>query len=744
MIRLLWAIHSHQPVGNFDFVFARAYDQAYRPFLETLRRHPAVRLSLHYSGILLDWLDKNRPEFIAALRDRVEAGQVEILGGGYYEPILPILSDFHKRGQLEKLQQRIRGLFGVTPRGLWLAERVWEPGLVKPIAEAGLEYVVLDGSHFKMVGKTDKDWDGYFLTEDQGRTLKLFPIHDIIRDQIPFRGVEELLENLHRLDRPGETVQVVFGDDGEKFGDWPHTHHLVYGEEWLHRFFSAVEASEGRIRIDRMDAGLEASKNQGLVYLPAASYMEMMNWAQPASDIRGLREARRILEAGGGGNLEHFLKGSFWRNFLVKYAESNRLHKHMTRLSAAWERRREEDPGFDADEALLDSLRQAQCNCAYWHGVFGGLYLPHLRFALYRHLIAVQTALDERAFAETGQRAFHEAVDWNCDGETEHLLHTPFFLVAFSARGEVEALWLKKTGVNLADTLTRRPEAYHAALGGGGGGTKLEDQLGAKEANLGDHLVYDRKVRNSLAERFLPAGTPFSAYASQQAEDEFLLAGPPAGGLFPEAAFSLEGGEAVIRFTGMLKSRRAEAETGEGVNGSGSPGPGLFTKTCRIALDRAELRAEWSFTAGEDGFAVRFLCENLFCLLAGNAPDRYLTWTEASPAGAVPLPRRDILASRGEMRGAARAVLRDEWLKLTATLAVEAMAGPAAAPAAGAAPEEKAAGLLWRDALETVSQSEGGYERVYQGTVVAPVWDLEIAPGGRAERALRIRFGEEE
>src|SRR5689334_3583892 len=108
MIRLHWAVHSHQPVGNFDFIFERAFNQAYRPFLEVLSAHPKVRLSMHFSGILLDWLEAQRPEYLKALRALVDRGQVEILGGGFYEPILPVISDSHKLAQLKKLTAAVK------------------------------------------------------------------------------------------------------------------------------------------------------------------------------------------------------------------------------------------------------------------------------------------------------------------------------------------------------------------------------------------------------------------------------------------------------------------------------------------------------------------------------------------------------------------------------------------------------------------------------------------------------------
>ena len=97
-ISLALAIHNHQPVGNFGWVFDEVYEKAYEPMVAALERHPGISLSLHYTGSLLDWLRTNRPEFIGRLQALVERGQVEILGGGYYEPVLASL-DVHAGGR---------------------------------------------------------------------------------------------------------------------------------------------------------------------------------------------------------------------------------------------------------------------------------------------------------------------------------------------------------------------------------------------------------------------------------------------------------------------------------------------------------------------------------------------------------------------------------------------------------------------------------------------------------------------
>ena len=723
MLHLLFALHNHQPVGNFDFIFERAYQRAYLPFLDVLERHPGIRVSLHYSGILLDWFVDHHPEYIARVRALREAGRVEVLGGGYYEPILPMLTEEDRRGQIAALSRRVEAVFGERPRGMWLAERVWEPSLVSSIADAGIEYAVLDGSHFKMVGKGDADLDGWFETEDQGRRLKLLPIHDQVRDTIPFRAVEDVLGTLRGLDAAGSggRVQVVFGDDGEKFGDWPETYDTVYTNGWLERFFAAIEAEPEAFAVRPLREGVDHGRGLGLVYLPPASYGEMMAWAQDPADIPRYRDVKRFLwDAGRGDDGERFVRGTFWRNFLVKYPESNRMHKQALRLSRALDTARL--PAADAAVAR-DHVWQGQCNCAYWHGVFGGLYLPHLRFGLYRHLIAAQALLDRKLLAR--RSVAWESSDWNYDGEVEHLLHLRHALLAFTAGGAVDQLWLKRTGINLCDTLTRRREAYHAAIASGpGGGTKLEDQIRSKEEGLEAHLVYDRRVRETCAEWLLPVDTDFDAYRTQRFEP---AATPVFGAPVFRALRDPEGG-AVVRFDGAAQVGATDE--------NGTDGARLeLVKTIAVRGGGASLEVRWALRAAEGtpgAVRLRLAGEFLFCLLAGNAHDRDVTWGLPGLTGAAgaDIHGTDILASRGEMPRGDVARVTDGWLGLRGTLSPLTGKG-LAAPSA-----------FWRDAIETVSQSEGGYERVYQGTVLVPVWDMALEPGETMECGFRVDLEE--
>src|SRR5882724_7042769 len=122
-------VHAHQPVGNFEHVLERCYRQSYLPFLELLAKHYSVRSAVHYSGPLLVWIEKHHPEYFDLLRLLVQRKQIEMVGGGFYEPILAVIPPEDQVEQVERLAAYLENHFGQRPSGAWLAERVWEPQL---------------------------------------------------------------------------------------------------------------------------------------------------------------------------------------------------------------------------------------------------------------------------------------------------------------------------------------------------------------------------------------------------------------------------------------------------------------------------------------------------------------------------------------------------------------------------------------------------------------------------------------
>src|SRR3989338_8084573 len=186
---LVLCVHAHQPVGNFGWVFEEAYEKSYRPFFEVLEKHPGVPMSCHFSGSLIDWLEAHRPQFLETLRRMSERGQLEFIGGGYYEPIYGVIPKKDLEGEIEMMRNRIRHLFGVSPQGAWLTERVWDPELVGVLTGVGVEYTILDDFHLEKAGVTSPV-TGYYRTKDGKNTLDLFASMKQLRYLMPFRKAE--------------------------------------------------------------------------------------------------------------------------------------------------------------------------------------------------------------------------------------------------------------------------------------------------------------------------------------------------------------------------------------------------------------------------------------------------------------------------------------------------------------------------------------------------------------------------
>ena len=325
---LCLVLHNHQPVGNFDFVFEEAYTRAYEPLVAALERHPSVRLTLHWSGSLRDWLHEHHPDLLQRVRALVGRKQVEPLGGGYYEPVLVALPDADKIGQLAKLNDVVQQDFGARPRGAWLAERVWEPHLPKFLAEAGLDYTLLDDTHFMQAGFSDEELTGYYVTEEQGHQLRVFVSSRHLRNAIPWSPPEQVIEWLRaqaeRPAAPGAPPRLLaVGEDGEKFGLWPGTQALAWGdgktEGWVDAFFSSLERNADWLTLFTLDDATRAVPPLGRAYLPASSYEEMTIWSLPAARAQELSALKQQLQAAGREDILRYVKGGTWRSFMVKY-----------------------------------------------------------------------------------------------------------------------------------------------------------------------------------------------------------------------------------------------------------------------------------------------------------------------------------------------------------------------------------------------------------------------------------------
>ena len=563
MVSLLFGTHSHQPVGNFDHVFEWAYNRSYKPFIDVLERFPEFRMTLHFTGPLMAWIQKHHPEFNERLRSLVERGQVEIVVSGFYEPVLWSIPHADRVDQIKKAVDFVREHFGAEAFGLWLTERVWESDVVRSLIEAGVRYVLVDDFHFMCAGKSHEELHGYYLTEYEGKTLAVFPIDQKLRYLIPFRPIHETMEYLSGLRKYGDVAAIIF-DDGEKFGVWPGTFEWVYDKGWLELFIKTITDTEW-VKPTTYSEYMGSNPPLGRIYLPSASYFEMSEWSLPAE--RALEFGDFIHELEQKGLLERFrqfVRGGIWPGFLVKYEESNRMHKKMLYLSML---AREAD-----DDDALDAVHRAQCNDAYWHGVFGGLYLPHLRHAIYENLLDA-----EKRVAGEGIEVF----DLDKDGFDEIVVRNGHLSVQIApARGgAVVELSSFSHRYNLGDTLKRRFEHYHK-------GIKVAEKSSQGVASIHEiekvvdqrtyrHLKYDWHERLNFIEHFLPPNAGINEFQ----ECSFLDMGDFTLGTYN---FEVDGDVVRLHRKGVIRRDDSEEEA-------------VITKA--FSVDASKLRVDYSVRA---------------------------------------------------------------------------------------------------------------------------------------------------
>lgn len=689
-------VHAHQPVGNFDRVMEHAYERSYRPFVEVLARHPAVRVGLHYSGGLLEWMERAHPEYFDCLRAMVKRGQVELLGGGYYEPILVVIPKKDAQEQIDKLAGYLARHFGKRPRGAWLAERVWEPQLPSLLAASGVQYTLVDDNHFLNAGFDPAALYGTFVAEDQGSTVGLFAGLKALRYLIPYKSPQEVVGFFREAARHCPAGVAAMGDDMEKFGVWPGTYEHCYTNGWLERFLVELENNQNWLQTVTPGEAMTSEEPLGRADLPACSYAEMMEWALP-TEAR-LRFQRVEREFASREDVKEFLRGGVWRGFLTKYSEANLMQKKGMLVSR---KLRDVETKLREDGAPLGGLRQAktellagQANDAYWHGVFGGLYAPHLRTAVWRSLIRAEAFAD--AAAHKGDKfAELRRFDINADGHEELYLTTEraAILISPSDGGTVAAMDFRPSSVAVINSLMRRPEPYHQKLGhtmASGAVASIHDQVRAKESGLEKRLKYDRWPRHSF--RLLL----FSSQGCQQDYENLKLDenAEIAGGAYRVK----EAGASRIRLAAETADSRWQAEKVFSFAARGN----VFRIACDVSLKQ------------ESDLPLNMLVgiEMVVNLLAPDSTDRFveiagqrqsLRWAGAAPAS--------------EFR------LVDQWQNICVTL------------------EAENARDYWVAPIETISESEEGFERVYQGSQIMAAWPVEFAPGGEWKARLVCTLG---
>lgn len=448
-LQLAW--HHHQPVGNLAEVLEDCYVRCYWPLLQAIDRHPLLKFNLSYSGPLLEFFKQRHPEFLEILAKLVRESRVELLSGGFYEPILSELSEEDRIGQLDTMNQWLRDELDVRPRGAWLAESVWEQSLASTLKSAGLEFTVLEGERFLQAGVPEAQLQGYQVTEHLGNVFNLFPSDINLFRLMPYQPVDEVMSYLRRVANRGGNPTLSFADSAERWGLWPTSFEKVQQTNYLDHLFYKLSESCEWLPTCLMSDTLEREVSRGRCYIPAGPSTEMGAWSLPEESRRQFMTGRQNLQQRhDAGRFIPFFRAGSWGGFRRRYSESNLMEKKGLWLSRWMHEAKRED------SEVRNLLWQAQCNTAYWHGSSGGIYFPHLRQAIWERLLQAQ---EELAVSLDGYR--EEMVDIDADGRDEVVLfNSSYSYIIAPAQGGACLEWsLLPAKVNLANTLTRRLES---------------------------------------------------------------------------------------------------------------------------------------------------------------------------------------------------------------------------------------------------------------------------------------------
>jgi alpha-amylase len=442
----------------------------------------------------------------------------------------------------------------------------------------------------------------------------------------------------------------------------------------------------------------------GRIYIPTSSYIEMTEWALPSRKSYTFGKLLHQLEEEHRDDILQFMRGGFWRNFLVRYPEINNQHKKMLRVH---------EHVYNAgatEESGLVQLWKSQANDTYWHGLFGGIYMGHVRSAIYHHLIKAENAADRLQFNE-GHWQRHEFTDFDRDSQNELIIESNTQnLYIDPQRGGTLFEWdMRRSMHNLLSVMTRHQESYHQTLiqfererrrreGAREAAQQLQQLAGSelasphttvrtKEPDLDRYLVVDRYRRNSLIDHFLAQGVTLENFAQVRFEEQ---------GNFVEQPYETDVQQDKHGMTITL-SRDGQVKRG----GALGPLPVEVTKTLFLPIGAEKLVVRYSIhNKGQTHLHTHFACEWNMHLLGGGSNDQAYYHIEGQEL------ENSHFDSTGEVANVRQFHVGNRWISQDIGFALSEPA------------------TLWRFSIETVTGSEAGFERNHQGSCITLLWPL--------------------
>ena len=450
--RIIIGTHNHLPLGRSDEAAERLYQESLKPFLAVLYRYPDFPVTMHYSGILMEWLEESHPELLTLLEEMVGRGQVEVLGGGYYDPILSLIPTNDKLGQLEKMTTWLRVHFETRPRGCWIVEKIWEQSLASVLRASGMDYTFVDDGQFATAGVDGDDLFMPFITEDQGKIISLLPVCERLSELAARGDPSAAMAFLRAV--PGSGAPGTAGPVAVLIEDGATATASLLRNGWVEEFIRLAEDNADWLEPTTPGLYLKDNPPARRLFIPSSSSLEIMRRALPLSRRDAFESARE--RANGFSANRRFLVGGHFRDFLSRYPEAWLMYAKMMNTHVLVNQVRGDKY---KKKAAQNELWKGQSHHAYWNSATGGIYENELRKAVYRSLIeAEKITRATEIFAPSIL-----SVDYDMDNRTEYLYQgSELNAYIHSLGGALFELDFLPASWNYLDTMIERDEGAHS------------------------------------------------------------------------------------------------------------------------------------------------------------------------------------------------------------------------------------------------------------------------------------------
>lgn len=233
-------------------IFDKVARKSYRPMLNLLEKcmssHPDFKVSLSITGTWIEQAEKWAPELIEQIRRLVDKGQVEIAGEAYYHSLAYFYNIDEFNAQVEMHADKIKSVFGVTPRVFRNTELAYNDSLAAWADEHGYKGILAEGWD-KVLGWRSPN---YVYRPAGCKNLRLLLKNYRLSDDVAFRFSNRdwsewpltavKYQNWINMDAlRGNLINLFM--DFETFGEhqWEDTGIFTFFEQFINNWLSVYE-----------------------------------------------------------------------------------------------------------------------------------------------------------------------------------------------------------------------------------------------------------------------------------------------------------------------------------------------------------------------------------------------------------------------------------------------------------------------------------------------------------------------